>query len=201
MKDDRYINDFYAVEAKRKGYRARSVFKLEEIDKKYGIFRKGRTVLDLGAAPGSFMQYEIQMVGKRGLVVGIDLTDIEEIQKPNVHFVQGDIEEVLTEPKIVTGFLAPGEHFFDIITADLAPKTSGSKELDHFRSTELNETVFEVAKKTLKPGGYIISKMFEGSESEELIKALSKDFKKIKMFRPKASKRSRNEYFYVGKKK
>lgn len=201
MKDSRYIEDFYAVEARRKGYRARSVFKLEEIDKKYGILRKGRTVLDLGAAPGSFMQYAIRMVGKRGLVVGIDIEKIKEIDKPNVHFVQSDIAELLTQPELVTGFLPPNIRYFDIVTADLAPKTSGSKELDHFRSIELNEIVFEVAKKTLKPGGYIVSKMFEGSESEEFIKELSKSFKKIKMFKTKASKRSRNEYFYVGKKK
>lgn len=199
--DQRYTDDFYTKDAKRKGYRARSIFKLQEIDEKYLLFRKGAAVLDLGAAPGSFLQYISKKIGKRGIVVGIDLTEIEPLEEKNIHLIHGDINELKGNPSKATSLLPKEKKLFDVVTADLAPKTSGNKELDHYRSMELNQMAFDIARDMLKPGGFIVSKIFEGEETADFVKNISADFKKIKMVRPKASARSRNEVFYVGKRK
>lgn len=201
MSGQKYIEDFFTEDAKRKGYRARSVFKLQEIDEKYTIFKKKDAVLDLGAAPGSFLQYAGKKVGSKGSVIGLDLQFIEPLGYANIDVEQRDITELIKNPAAVQRYLPKGKTHFDVVVADLAPKTSGNKELDHYRSMELNETVFKIAETALRPGGFIVSKMFEGEETADFVRKHGKEFKKIKMFKPKASARSRNELFYVGKKK
>lgn len=191
MKNTKYTGDFYTSEAKRHGYRARSVFKLQEIDEKYQVFKKGQNVLDLGSAPGSFLQYISKKVGKKGHIDGYDLKEIQPINKKNISFEKKDIAYLTDEV----------EEKYDVITADLAPKTSGDKELDHYESIKLNELVFNIAEKNLKQDGYLITKIFEGGELNEMLNKYKKSFKKIKLVKPKASKRSRNELFYVGKRK
>lgn len=192
MKNTKYTGDFYTSEAKRHGYRARSVFKLMEIDEKYHIFKKGQQVLDLGSAPGSFLQYISKKVGRHGQVDGYDLKQIEPIDKKNITFTKKDIA-------YLTDNIPKKE--YDVVTADLAPKTSGNNEIDHYHSISLNELAFEIANNNLKKDGYFITKIFEGGDLNELLESQSKHFKKIKLFKPKASKRSRNELFYVGIKK
>ncbi len=172
------IQDQYFKKAKAEGYRARSAFKLIEIDDKFKIFKKGQSVLDLGAAPGSWLQVIQKKVGKRGNMVGIDLQEIKALGE-NVALYQVDIFSELVEDLLI------GEKF-DVITSDLAPKTSGIKDVDQWKSIELNQAVVELAQKHLKTNGIVILKIFIGADFQDFIKELKSRFKKVNTFKPRA---------------
>ena len=169
--------DKFFKKAKEQGYRARSAFKLEAIQKLFHLIKPGDKVLDLGAAPGSFLQLIEQIIGTKGLVVGIDLKPIEDLKKPNVKTIVGDILDENIYKKISTDQ-------FDVITSDLAPSTSGIKSLDAGRSFQLNVQVFMVAERHLKPGGHVVIKAFPGAEHDKLLKKAKGLFKTIKIIKP-----------------
>lgn len=183
--------DKYFKRAKQQGYRARSVFKLEEIQQKFKILKPGRDVLDLGAAPGSWLQYANRLVGPKATLVGLDLTPIKKI-KPNVILGQVDI----FSPEAITFIENKHPKKFPIILSDLAPKTSGIKEADHYRSIELSERVVALAQKFLTPHGIIVIKVFQGADFGLFIIKLKKIFKQVNVFKPKAS-RARSYEVYV----
>ena len=140
------IQDHYFHKAKREGYPARSVYKLQEAQNKYGFLKKGQRILDLGAAPGSWTKYASRVVGPQGKVVALDLHRLR-VNGPNIEFIKTDIFSILPEE-----FL---EKFgmFNVVLSDMAPKTSGRKDLDHFRSLELAGRAFRNATMTLDQGG------------------------------------------------
>ncbi len=183
--------DKFFKKAKEQGYRARSAFKLEAIQKRFHLIRFGDKVLDLGAAPGSFLQLIEKIIGSKGLAVGIDLNPIEDLKKPNVKTIVGDI----LDESIYQKFSIDQ---FDVITSDLAPSTSGIKSVDAGRSFQLNEQVLKVAEKHLRPGGHVVMKAFPGAEHQQLLKKTKGMFKSIKIFKPEAVRKSSKEEYVIG---
>ena len=186
--------DKYSKKAREQGYRARSVFKLEEIQEKFKLIKSGDYVLDLGAAPGSFLQLISKIVGAVGGAVGIDLEKIQSLPELNIKTYVGDIFDDKVYNKI-------GINKFNVITSDLAPKTSGVAFLDGGRSLELNLKVLEVCEKHLKKGGNAVMKILPGFNEGELIGPAKEMFKQVKKVRPKAIRKSSGESYIVCLKK
>lgn len=182
-------NDEWSQRAQAEGYRARSVYKLIELDERFRLLKSGMTVLDLGAAPGSWSQYASKKVGPKGKIIALDLTEIEPIAENVESFVQDitDLEEVgsiLTEP-------------VDVILSDLAPSTSGIKDVDQWQSIELNQAVVAIAERSLKQGGTCVLKVFRGADFDDFLRDLKKRFT-VKTAQVKASRdRSREIYLIL----
>ncbi|MBU1018180.1 RlmE family RNA methyltransferase [Patescibacteria group bacterium] len=183
--------DKFFKKAKEQGYRARSAFKLQAIQDRFHLISPGDHVLDLGAAPGSFLQLVEKLVGSKGLAVGIDLKPIEDLKKPNIKTIVGDILDDAIYQQL-------GIDQFDVITSDLAPSTSGVKSVDAGRSFQLNEQVLNVAEKYLKLGGHVVMKAFPGAEHQQLLKKAKGMFKNIKTFKPEAVRKSSREEYVIG---
>jgi 23S rRNA (uridine2552-2'-O)-methyltransferase len=186
--------DKYFQKAKEQGYRARSAFKLEAIEERYHLLRPGMKVLDLGAAPGSFLQYISQRIGERGLAVGIDLQKIGDLKLPNVRTYQGDINDEGLYKKIVQ---ENGLNQFDLITSDLAPKTTGIAFLDGGASLDLNLMVLETARHYLKKEGAVVMKILPGFNEGDLIGEARKQFRLVKKFRPQAIRKTSGESYII----
>lgn len=187
--------DRYFKKAKEKGYRARSVFKLEEIQNAFHLIRPGDKVLDLGAAPGSFMQFIGKIVGPRGLVIGIDLQSIKSFNQTNLRSYVGDIfDEKVYEKVLADNSLS----VFDVITSDLAPSTMGIKSVDAGRSFQLNEQALKIADRYLKPGGHLLLKAFPGADHSQLLALLKKRFRSVKLVKPQAVRKTSREVYAVG---
>lgn len=188
------VQDHFFHEARRRGYRARSVFKLEEIDKKMHLIKKGDLVLDLGAAPGSWLQYFAERVGDSGTVVGVDLQEIENLSK---HTVQTYVYDVFSDE--CKDFLTTHYGKFTIIASDMAPHTSGIKDKDQWESVELSFRVMDFAKTMLLPGGCVVIKIFRGADFDSFWSRFKKYFKQAKIIIPQAVRSSSMEVYVVGK--
>lgn len=186
------IQDTYFLRAKKDGYRARSAYKLLEINDKYKILKPGQSVLDLGAAPGSWLQVIEQKVGNKGKIVGIDLQEIKPLGD-NVAIYQADIFSDIMEDLF-------WDEKFDVITSDLAPKTSGVKDIDQWKSIELNQQVIELAQKHLKQNGTVILKVFIGADFQDFVKELKTIFQEVHSFKPKACRDRSFETYLICKK-
>ena len=162
------IKDHYFHKAKKDGYAARSVYKIEEIDKKYRIIRTGNKVLDLGCSPGSWLQYASRKVGNSGQVLGVDLQPVKISLPSHVKVLKADIFEVTDEDLKIKGGQA------DVILSDMAPKTSGIRTNDAYRSFELNKKVLYLANDILRPEGSLLVKAFQGKLFDELCMNLKK---------------------------
>lgn len=189
------VKDKYFLLAKQKGYRARSAFKLLEIQKKFNLIKAGQTIVDLGAAPGSFMQVIRELIGPEGRVFGVDLQEMSAFPYENMRAVQGDIFEV---EALTAGLEAFGIRKADGVTSDLAPKTSGIKDLDTGLSAELTEQAYHVAVSILKPGGFFVGKIFEGSEFQKVLKKIKTSFREVRVFKPEACRDRSYETYIVG---
>lgn len=183
--------DEYFKKAKALGYRARSAFKLIEINTKFKILKKDQSVLDLGSAPGSWLQVIEKEIGKKGKVTGIDLQEIKPLGE-NVSIYQADIFSDLMDDLFYL-------EKFDVITSDLAPKTSGVKDIDQWKSVELNERVLEFAQKYLKPNGTLVLKIFIGADFQDFIKTTKQIFKSVNTFKPKACRDRSFETYLICK--
>ena len=184
--------DHYTRRAKREAFPARSVYKLQEIQKRFRVIRKGGHVLDLGCAPGSWTQYAAELTGPGGTVIGIDLKKVGMALPAHVRLLQGDI---LVPDATITAALAPG---FDTVISDMAPKTSGQRHADQYRSYELVMRALDLAKQVLVPGGTFVAKIFQGAEFEEARSALREAFGKVRIIRPEATRDESYEVFLVG---
>ncbi len=189
--------DRFFKKAKEEGFAARSVYKLEEIDKKFKVFRRGQTVLDLGAAPGSWSQFASQKVGENGRVLGVDLSPVT-VSLPNAVFIQADLydlnlEEVFREH----GFVPP----FDLVISDMAPKTTGIKSADQAKSMALCELALDVALRFLKPGGTFVCKFFQSGEFGQLRNAIKKEFERVEALKPESTRSISKEIFLIGLRK
>ncbi|MEK9160162.1 MAG: RlmE family RNA methyltransferase [Patescibacteria group bacterium] len=189
------VQDKYFQLAKEQGYRARSAFKLLDIQEKYHLIHRGDTVVDLGAAPGSFLQVIAELVGGAGTAVGFDLQEIDAFEEENLHsFVQ----DIMEKDGIFARLEELGIKRVDVVTSDLAPKTSGIRDLDQGRSAELTDQAFFLATRILKKGGNFVGKIFEGEEMQAVIKKMKTRFKKVSVFKPPSSRDRSFETFVVG---
>lgn len=175
------IHDKYFKMAKERGYRARSAFKLLDVQQKFHLIRKGYSVVDLGAAPGSFMQVILGLIGEKGKVVGFDLQKMRPLGKDNAWVVQGDIYD---KERVFDALEQLKFGRVDIVTSDLAPKTTGIKDVDQGLSAELTDQAFYLATQILKPGGHFLGKVFEGEDMHWLLRRIKRKFKIVKVYKP-----------------
>jgi 23S rRNA (uridine2552-2'-O)-methyltransferase len=186
--------DFYFRQAKKAGYRARSAFKIDEILKRHPMLKKGQAVLDLGAAPGGFLQILAEVVGEKGIAIGVDIEEIRRIGKPWVKTAVVD----LLRPEALSQIQELHAGPFDLVTSDMAPKTIGVKVTDEARSLELCRMALGVAEQTLKHGGAFVTKIFVGGDFPEFRKELQARFDKVHIVRPEATREHSYECFLVG---
>ena len=185
--------DIYVRQSKVDGYRARSAYKLIEIDKKFKIFKGGMFVLDIGAAPGSWSQYASKVV-KNGKVISIDLKSMEEIK--NTIQVKGDFTDFNVQKKI-KAYLNKG---LDVVMSDMAVNTTGIKNLDAIQTGELCKEAMIFSKDVISQNGFFISKIFMGSTFNEIVALGKKIFKEVKVFKPQSSRKDSKESFIICKK-
>ena len=187
-------NDKWSQKAAREGYRARSVYKLMELDERFRLLHQGMIVLDLGAAPGSWLQYTSEKIGPSGKAIGFDLTAIHEVA-PNVSVYRKDI----TDLKVVDECLEQEEiNFVDLVLSDIAPSTSGVKDVDQWKSIELAQSVQAVAERHLKPGGRCVIKIFRGSDFDRFLQDTKRTWKNVRMVKVAVSRdRSREVYLVM----
>ena len=187
-------HDAYYHKAKAAGYAARSVYKLEEIQQRFKLIKKGMRVLDLGCAPGAWLQLAAQIVGEQGRVVGIDLNEIKLNLPAWVQTVAADIRESSAH-KLTN--LAGGD--FDVALSDLAAHTTGIRSVDQARTTQLIEDAFALASQVLKPGGSFACKIFDGPDVKLFIKQLEQRFSRVQILRPQATRSHSKEIYLVAK--
>lgn len=186
--------DHFFKKAKSEGLRARSAFKIEEIAKRFSLFRKGDAVLDLGAAPGGFLQIIANAVGPSGTVIGVDIVPIRALNKPGVKTAAIDV----LAPDFEAQLLALYGGTYDCVVSDLAPKTTGIKSTDEARSLNLAGIALEIAKKRLKPGGSYVAKLFMGGDFEQFRNDVRDAFTEVKVVRPEATRGQSMEVYLVG---
>ncbi len=186
--------DFYYRQAKKAGLRAHSAFKIDEILKRHDLLPKGGAVLDLGAAPGGFLQILADWVGEKGVAIGVDIEEIRRLGKP---WVKTAVVNLL-HPEALDQIRALYAGPFDLVTSDMAPKTIGVKFTDEARSLELCRMALDVAHRTLKPGGGFVTKVFMGGDFPVFKKEVAGRFQKVHIVRPKATREHSYECYVVG---
>ncbi len=184
--------DIYVRQSKVDGYRARSAYKLIEIDEKFKIFQNGMSVVDIGAAPGSWSQY-VSKVIKNGTLISVDLKKMEDIQ--NSIQIEGDFTDLNTQYKIKKYI----KDEIDVVLSDMAVNTTGVKNVDAIQTGELCEEAMIFAKDLLTKKGMFISKIFMGSSFNEIVALGKKIFKEVKVFKPKSSRKDSKESFIICK--
>ena len=192
-----HFDDEYVQRAQREGWRSRAVYKLEELDQKYRLLKPGMTVVDLGAAPGGWSQYAAKLLGAKGQIFALDILPMEPL--PGVTFIEGDFrdEAVLGQLKAQLG-----DRPIDLVMSDMAPNISGVGVVDQARTMYLVELAVEFARDMLRPGGTFVSKVFQGEGFDALVLSLRKDFAKVSVRKPKASRpRSREVYLVASERK
>ena len=188
------VKDHYFEKAKKENYLARSIYKLEEIDKKFKVLNAGDHVLDLGYFPGSWIQYTAKKVGEKGKVVGIDIQAVNpKLEKlNNVTVFEKDINDVQDLNELGV------DRQFDVVVSDMAPSTTGIKSVDQIRSLNLVEMVFYHLPKTLKNNGNVVIKVFDGHEAQMFLKDQKKNFQKFQYLKPKSTRSVSKEFFVIG---
>ena len=186
------FRDHYFQKAKKENFLARAIYKLEEIQKKHRVLRPGDRVLDLGAAPGSWIQLTSGIVGPSGLVVGVDLKKIEHAFPKHVVVLQRDIYDPEFEGEMEREY-AP----FDVVLSDMAPSTSGIKAADSARSELLFERAIQLAGLLLKAQGHFLAKIFQGADFHNLLAETKKRFEWVKVVKPEASKKQSKEVYVL----
>ena len=185
--------DIYVRQSKVDGYRARSAYKLIEIDEKFKIFKGGLSVIDIGAAPGSWSQYALK-ASKNGKLISIDLKKMEPIG--NSVQIQGDFTEEKTQEEIKKNMI----YKVDVVMSDMAVDTTGIKNIDSIQTGELCKEAMIFAKDLMKENGYFISKIFMGGTFNEIVAEGKKYFKEVKVFKPKSSRKDSKESFIICRK-
>ncbi len=184
------VKDHYFHKAKKDGFAARAVYKLEEIDQKHHLLKRGYRVLDLGCAPGSWLQFIAKKIGNEGKAVGIDLSPITVKLPSNVNVIQGDIFDWKPEGELAEPY--------DLIVSDMAPKTTGIVSVDAQRSFNLCEQALSMASIHLKPGGTLLVKAFQGGPFQELRQLFQQQYAQVKICKPKSSRKESVELFLLG---
>ena len=187
-------SDFWTKKAFKEGYPARSVYKLEEINKKFSLFGSLACVLDLGAAPGSWTSFLIRNLKENATIVSVDLKPLDsKIKDDRLIFIQGD----MTDKKIIAKI--EEKKPFDAVVCDVAPYTTGNKALDVVRQNDLAFMAKDYAIRMLKPGGSFVTKIFQGQEMNLLVKELKNKFEIVRTFKPIACRKNSIETYIIGK--
>ena len=184
--------DNYVRQSKIDGYRARSAYKLKEIDEKFKIFKGGMSVIDIGAAPGSWSQYVAKVV-KSGKIISVDLKEMEDIQ--NTVQIKGDFTSIDTQNQI-KDYLKKKP---DVLMSDMAVNTTGIKNIDSIQTGELCKEAMVFSKDVISEKGFFISKIFMGSTFNEIVALGKKIFKEVRVFKPKSSRKDSKESFIICK--
>lgn len=187
----------YYRKAKKEGYRARSAYKIQQIHERFTVVKPGECVVDLGAAPGGWSQMLVELVGSKGLVVGVDLQRIRPL--PGARFLQGDFTRKETQERMEAILAETGHATVDAVVSDMAPDMSGNYELDQVRSIQLCEIALAFADKHLRQGGSFVCKVFEGADFPPFRAEVKKRFKRVSQYHPAASRKSSSEVYLVGK--
>lgn len=188
------VQDHYFKKAKQENYLARSIYKLEEINQKYKVLKKGDLVLDLGYYPGSWIQYTSKIVGPKGQIIGVDIQEKNKSLQhlPNVVLYQKDafaldlLEQVQLNSKV------------QVLLSDMAPSTTGIKSVDQARSLDLVVKIFEIMPVFLEKKGNVVIKVFEGPDSHTFLKSQKHFFEKMEFLRPKSTRSVSKEFFVIG---
>jgi 23S rRNA (uridine2552-2'-O)-methyltransferase len=186
-------NEFYYKKAKAENYRSRSIYKLVQANEKYGFIKLHDVVVDLGAAPGGWIQATRKMTGKHGFVLGVDLKPIEPFTQEYIRTIIAD----LTEPDIAKQILSFIPRKADVVLCDAAPNITGVWEVDHARQIDLANKALEVALDILKPGGNFFVKVFEGDLLADFILTVKECFEESKIVKPKASRAKSSEMYLL----
>ncbi|MCX6662234.1 MAG: RlmE family RNA methyltransferase [Euryarchaeota archaeon] len=186
--------EHFYKEAKRVGYRARSAFKLQQIQNRFHLIPKDGLVVDLGAAPGGWSQVAKELVGTQGIVIGADISSIKPFE--DVQFIQGDVTKTETLEQIKN---LMGGRNADVVLSDMSPDISGNYSVDQARSAWLCQSALHVATQLLQPGGHFICKIFEGEDTKAFIEKVKHQFMVVKTFSPEASRKSSSEVYIIAK--
>jgi 23S rRNA (uridine2552-2'-O)-methyltransferase len=186
--------EHFYKEAKRVGYRARSAFKLQQIQQRFQIIPKSAVVVDLGAAPGGWSQIASDLVGEEGTVIAADLSPIKPLN--NVHCIQGDV----TQPETITRLKQLMDtKKADVVLSDMSPDISGNYSVDQARSAYLCECALSVATQLLEPGGNFVCKIFEGEDTKGFLEKVKRHFTSVRTFAPEATRKSSSEVYIIAK--
>lgn len=186
--------DGYWRMAKKEGYRSRSAYKLKQLNKRFNLIKRNNSILDIGCAPGGWMQVAREIVGENGYVLGVDIQRIDVFQEENVEFLQKDITDadlVMTLKEKIDSF--------DVVLSDISPNITGIWDVDHFRSIDLSEKALHVAVDLLRIHGNFLVKVFQGEFIQEFFEKVSQYFAYTKISTPKASRKSSAEVYIIGK--
>ena len=186
---ERQINDPFVVEAKAKGYRSRAAFKLREIDDRFHIVKRGARIIDLGCAPGGWVQIALERGA--GAVVGVDLLPLAPL--PPARIIEADFTDPACGARLIELLGGPP----DVILSDMAPNTTGHRQTDHLRIVGLIEAAVDFAVGTLKPGGTFVSKAFQGGETSGLLALLKRNFADVRHVKPRASRAESSELYLL----
>jgi len=189
------LKDPFYRRAKNEGYRSRAAYKLLELNQRFHIIRTGDRVVDLGAAPGGWLQVASRLVGPQGRVIGVDLQPIHPLQAENTVLLQGDITDERTIAQIKE-FLPSGA---DSVLSDLAPRLTGIHDTDVSRAAELNRMTLQAARHLLKTGGHFLTKAFVGEEIEAFFRELKGGFRSVQRTRPEATRKGSSEIYFVAR--
>ncbi|MGB6289984.1 MAG: RlmE family RNA methyltransferase [Desulfobulbales bacterium] len=192
----RKVQDYYFKKAKKENYPARSVYKLEEAQKKYRFLQTGNGVLDLGCQPGSWSIYAARIVGPAGLVVGVDLQEGKKISIAKAAEIIWFCDDITAD--YIVEKIQKIRKDFRTILSDIAPRTSGNKWVDQQQSLNLARRVLDLAGELLESGGNIYVKVFEGEDFREFVDSVRKSFKTVKIVKPKSSRSESREVFVLG---
>ena len=183
--------DAFYHKAKREGYRARSAYKLLELNREFQLLKPGNRVVDLGAWPGGWAQVAATLVGNTGKVIGIDLVALDPLPQAQVILLQGDATEAAQQEKIRSVLGGPA----DVMLSDMAPKLSGIKEVDEARAMDLCRAALACARALLRPGGMLLLKVFMGAEHKKFLAELRAAFTTVKAVRPEATRKGSAETY------
>lgn len=194
---NRYLTDHFAQKAKKEHFPARSVYKLQEIQEKFHVLKAGDRVLDLGCAPGSWIKYAAGVVGNQGRVTGIDLKEVSGKFPAHVRVMVGDVMELTGCGPGISGGEAL-EALYDVVLSDMAPSTTGHRDVDAARSHQLCRAALEIARRRLGPGGGFVCKIFQGPDFEEFVAAVRGSFERSKIFKPQSCRKESKEIYIIG---
>lgn len=191
-KQERDRDQFYRL-AKKRGYRSRSAFKLLQMARKYQFMKPGDGVLDLGAAPGGWLQVSRQTVGKKGFVLGVDTDPISEFPWVNVKTLVADV----TDESLPSKILGLVTSKIDVVISDVSPNITGAWDVDHVRQLHLAERSFEIARRVLKERGNFLCKLFHGPDLKTFENAVAECFEEVRLVKPPASKQQSSEIYLL----
>ena len=191
--------DAYWKKAKREGYRSRAAYKLKQMQARYGLFRRGSLVVDLGAAPGGWSQAALEIVGEKGAVIGVDLEKIRKL--PPARFLVGDMtkKETLDEVRETLAEVRGSARGADAVVSDMSPNISGMYSVDQAKSVRLATKALGAARVLLRPGGNLCVKVFEGEDFARLLADVRRSFGFVKVHSPEASRSKSSEVYIVAK--